>query len=122
VPDDGLDQDCDGSDLLTWATVEPLFSRAVGGCVGCHYPAGGSGGLSFSSSTQLVNVASGNSIAGVPLDYVEPGSPSNSYLYRKLEGTQGAGNGSRMPLPGAPYFSVAELALVSEWITDGALP
>jgi hypothetical protein len=117
VAGDGIDQDCDGSDTLSYAvSVQPLFSSY--GCLGCH---GGSGGLTIVDSTSLVNVSSGN---GVPvLDYIEPGVPAQSYLWHKINGTQASigGIGLQMPRLQAP-MAPADLATVEEWILDGAQP
>ena len=48
---------------------------------------------------------------------VQPGAPGNSYLMRRLEGTQRVG--SRMPLGGAPLDSI-DLGNIGRWIEKGA--
>jgi mono/diheme cytochrome c family protein len=50
---------------------------------------------------------------------VDPGNPNDSYLIHKLEGT--AAVGGQMPLGGTPLAS-ADIAVVRQWIADGALP
>lgn len=90
-------------------------------CSGCHTgPTSNSlpGGMDLSSAAAsyaaLVNV---NAIQSA-LDRVEPGSPDNSYLVRKLDGGPGI-SGSRMP-QGGPYLDAATMADIRQWITDGA--
>jgi len=53
---------------------------------------------------------------------VEPGDHLYSYLWHKLNGTQGiaGGSGTAMPLDGLLYAD--EIALVAEWIDAGAAP
>ena len=68
------------------------------------------------SYANLVNVASHE----VPsLKRVEPGDPDNSYLVQKIEGT--AAVGGRMPLGRAP-LTAAQIALIRQWISEGADP
>jgi hypothetical protein len=56
------------------------------------------------------------------MDRIEPNQPDQSYLIRKIEGTQAAagGSGSRMPLGGAA-LSQADIDTIRGWITAGAL-
>lgn len=68
-------------------------------------------GESFAS---LVNVAS----AQVGLDRVEPGAAENSYLIRKLAGSDGI-VGARMP-PQGPFITDDALDVIRAWINDGA--
>ncbi len=65
----------------------------------------------------LVGVASTQS----PLNLVEPGSADDSYLWRKLEGTQAEaeGSGGQMPLR-RPPLSEEDLGLIEAWISAGA--
>ena len=64
-----------------------------------------------------------DSIVGVPsrempsLLRVAPGSPLDSYLYRKVTG--GAITGDRMP-PGGPYLPDEHIRLLRDWIRRGA--
>ena len=50
---------------------------------------------------------------------VAPGDPDASYLIRKLENTAGI-TGARMPLNAAP-MSQADIDVIRQWITDGAM-
>lgn len=87
-------------------------------CTACHAGAAAPQGLRLEAGVSygmLVNVPS----VGVPsIDRVEPGSPGNSFLIHKLEGTQAAG--ARMPF-GGPYLDAQTIAIIRQWITDGAL-
>jgi hypothetical protein len=48
---------------------------------------------------------------------VSPGDPADSYIIQKLEGH--AAVGARMPF-GGPYLDDATIAVISQWITNGA--
>jgi len=45
---------------------------------------------------------------------------ANSYLVKKLEGTQGSRNGARMPFGAAPLDNI-DLTNIKNWINTGAL-
>lgn len=51
------------------------------------------------------------------LDRIEPGQHENSFLWRKLNGTQGGNGGSRMPL-GGPFLTLVQLRRIALYI-DG---
>lgn len=103
---------------LTYADdVYPLFANE---CAGCHTGNGNSGGLNLDDYVDVVDRAS----LDVPtMDRIEPFAPDDSYLFHKLSNTQltVGGAGSRMPKVG-PALTVDELALVEDWILEGALP
>lgn len=93
--------------------VQPIFDLH---CTGCH-GAGGFAGLDLraeSSFASLVNVTA----TEIDLPRVDPGDPTNSWLYRKLTGTQTVGD--PMPL-GAFPLPAATVAVVQQWILEGAL-
>jgi Ca2+-binding RTX toxin-like protein len=96
--------------------IQPIFS---GRCIGCHNTTSAPHGLVLAeghSYDLLVNVAS----AEVPsLKRVKPGDPDNSYLVQKVEGT--AAVGGRMPLNRDP-LTEDQIALIRQWISDGADP
>lgn len=116
--DDDEDNDCDssidedvGSETYSHDDdIQPIFNS---NCTGCH---GSSGGLSLRASAwgNIVNKAS--SVSGY--DYVEPGLPDDSYLFRKVEGTHTSigGGGSKMG-----SLSSAELDKIETWIEEGAI-
>ncbi len=128
----GADDDCDGfTDEDSPPTAGDVQAIWDNNCLGnCHvaFP-NPSGGLSLEDGyASTVGVASDD----VPsMDLIAPGSPSDSYLWHKLQGTQGSvgGAGGQMPAatggpPGAPGSSLppADLALIEAWILGGALP
>jgi methionine-rich copper-binding protein CopC len=87
-------------------------------CTGCHAGATAPQGLRLDAASSfdlLVGVASNEVPA---LQRVQPGDPGRSYLVQKLEGR--AAVGGRMPL-GGPYLDDATMAVIRQWISDGAL-
>lgn len=88
-------------------------------CEQCHSGAGAPFGLRLDAANSyalLVGVASGQNSS---LLRVKANDPANSYIIRKLEGTAGAGE--RMPA-GLPPLAQADINVIRQWITDGALP
>ena len=124
----------DGATLIAAGaatTLAPLWSaihaEVIGPrCGGCHGGAGGLNGLGDCNTAHanLVNVAS-TELA--PMDRVEPGDATQSWLMHKLDGTQGTFSswctgtfcGGQMPL-GGPYLSTGERDAIRAWITNGA--
>lgn len=97
--------------------VAPLFWRE---CDGCHQGDEPDAGLDLWDAPY-------DSIVGVPstqadMALVEPGDHLYSYLWHKINGTQGiaGGSGTAMPLDG--LLDDDEVALVAEWIDAGAEP
>lgn len=86
-------------------------------CTQCHAGAGAPAGLRLDAASSY------GALVGVPssevpsLLRVKPGDPGNSYLVQKLEGR--AAVGDRMPL-GQPALPVATIAVIRQWIADGA--
>src|SRR5262249_7418585 len=90
-------------------------------CTSCHTDEGRtpSGNLNLKSGTAysaLVNVASSGKSGAIR---VIPGTPSGSYLIQKLEGAADI-VGLRMPRNGPPYLTDAQVALIRQWIQNGA--
>ena len=115
---DGFQTGTGGGALqATFASIQTNIFTPL--CTQCHAGAGAPLGLRLDAANSyalLVGVASGE----VPsLLRVKPSDPNNSYLIRKLEGTQSVGG--RMPL-GLPALLQADIAVVRQWITDGAMP
>jgi hypothetical protein len=118
---DSKDNDCDtkidedvGSETYTHETdIQSIWNSS---CTRCH---GSSGGLSLKSSAhgKIVNV--GSSVSG--MDYIEPGDPSDSYLWHKLNGTQltVGGSGGRMPKTGS--LTSGDIKKIEIWIDQGAV-
>ena len=96
--------------------IQAIFN---GRCIECHVGGGAPHGLNLTQGQSydlLVDVASEE----VPsLKRVKPGDPNNSYLVQKVEGT--AAVGGRMPLNRAP-LTAEQIALIRQWISDGANP
>lgn len=96
--------------------VQPILSANCD----CHVDAAPAG-LSFTDAyANLVSVAS-TEAAG--LDRVEPGSPDDSYLWHKVNGTHASVGGSGDPMP-APSggLDAGSLATIEAWISGGAEP
>jgi hypothetical protein len=78
-----------------------------------------SGGDSYDN---LVGALSGQATT---MQLVEADSAANSYLIAKLRGTQtdAGGTGGRMPLgTGAAPLPEATIALIEQWVDEGAAP
>lgn len=128
IPDVGseLSGTCKGEDSDPSRTVSfardlrPLFDRprTMGGC-SCHTPTNGTpsgielGGLDLGS---VASLRQGGHISGAEI--IVPGDPCRSLLLQKLGTTPPFG--SRMPLDGPAYLTEDELALVHDWIAEGA--
>ena len=115
----GVDDDCDGG-VDEWTYTE-IFNSIVANC-GCH---------NGNHSTNHDNQASANTgytnwttetsaQAGIPL--IDPGNPDNSYVWRKIDGSQSAvgGTGSEMPLGNPGAISAAQEEALRNWILSGA--
>jgi hypothetical protein len=88
-------------------------------CEHCHSGANAPFGLRLDAANSyllLVGVPSGERSNVLR---VASGDPNNSYLIQKLEGT--ASVGERMPA-GLPALPQADINVVRQWISDGALP
>jgi mono/diheme cytochrome c family protein len=90
-------------------------------CTLCHTdegrtPAGGLNLKSGSAHSNLVGVASTGKPGAVR---VIAGNPSGSYLVQKLEGAPDI-VGLRMPRNGPPFLTDAQVALIRQWIQNGA--
>ena len=90
-------------------------------CTACHSDDGRtpSAGMNLRSGTayaSLVGVASSGKPGAIR---VIAGNPSGSYLVQKLEGAADI-VGLRMPRTGPPYLTDAQVALIRQWIQNGA--
>jgi hypothetical protein len=99
----------------------PLFMRPFGsaGC-GCHLPSSrrssGIDATGFDVSSYTTFVRGGNSSRDTA---VVPGDPCASLVVQKVSSAPPAG--SRMPSDGPPYLTPKEIALLSDWIAEGAI-
>lgn len=91
--------------------IRPLLAKSPGGC-GCH-ASNSTGGFNLGSYESLRR---GGTIGGTQI--IVPGKPCESVFYTKLG--LAPPFGARMPYNGPPFYSAAELALVRDWIAEGA--
>jgi len=89
-------------------------------CATCHMTGDEPGGMKLYPSAayqSLVQVPSASS----PLLRVAPGSPQDSYLLHKLQGTHLEVNGEGVQMPfGQPPLNDQTLQLIRRWIEQGA--
>jgi hypothetical protein len=88
-------------------------------CEHCHAGANAPAGLRLDAANSYAMLVGVASVERPAILRVAPGDPSNSYLIQKLEGT--AAVGERMPA-GLPALPQADIDIIRQWITDGALP
>ena len=88
-------------------------------CNSCHVGATAPLGLRLDAANAYAMLVGVASVQEPSLLRVDPGSPDDSYLIRKLEGT--ASTGGQMPLGAAP-LPQADIDVIRQWITDGAQP
>jgi mono/diheme cytochrome c family protein len=90
-------------------------------CVACHTdegrtPASGLNLKTGAAHGQLVGVASVGKPGAIR---VVAGNPGSSYLIQKLEGAADI-VGLRMPRNGPPFLTTEQIALIRQWIQNGA--
>jgi hypothetical protein len=105
------------TDLSHDADIQPIWDMycTLPACHdGATFPPDLTEGNAYAS---IVGVASSQS----DLNFVEPGSADDSYLWHKINGTQveAGGNGLMMPYDGTEV-AAADLAAIEEWINGGA--
>jgi hypothetical protein len=89
-------------------------------CTHCHSGAGAPEGLELDAAHSYALLVGVSSNEDPLLLRVKPGSPDESYLVLKLEGSPGI-VGAQMPF-GAPPLPQATIDVVRQWITNGAPP
>lgn len=91
-------------------------------CESCHTDNGRSpaGGLNLKVGAAYPNLMGQASSAKAGAIRVVAGNPSGSYLVQKLEGALDI-VGLRMPRNGPPFLSDAQVAIIRQWIQEGAL-
>ena len=103
----------------TLASIQDNVFTVACATSGCHAGVSANFGLrldpGFSYGT-LINVPSPRD---ANLIRVVPGNPDASFLIQKLNGSQTLGE--RMP-DGGPYLTTETVAVIRQWIADGALP
>jgi hypothetical protein len=110
---------CDPPQMVSWGEIEAIIDA---NCVtACHEPGGEDMSLDMSGSAyyEIYGVASSQSL----LFLVEAGSHEDSYLWHKVNGSQGSvgGSGSTMP-KGAPMLTADDIEKIGAWIDGGAQP
>lgn len=111
--------DATANDVSFAADIVPLLKSR---CVMCHLPGAEQAGLALHPKGGYANLIDVKSTQS-PLVRVSPGKPDDSYLYRKLTGTQAqvGGSGERMPF-GDSTLTAQEIERVRRWIEGGAKP
>jgi len=116
-----VSKDSDPARTVSFTTdVLPLFTRSgsQGGCT-CHQPGNRStsgidqSGLSLESAA-AIRRGGNNSRETI----VVPGDPCSSVLVQKVSSAPPFG--ARMPPSGPPFMTPDEIALLSDWIYEGA--
>jgi len=109
------------------AAIQGIFVNFNGsvGCADCHTSNGGAGvptgnldldPTETSPWLNIVNVPTDENTGG--LNYVTPGKPEESFLFRKVN-CDLPGFGNRMP-SGFPALTVDQQATIYDWIAAGA--
>jgi hypothetical protein len=123
----GSAEETTGGAALSHATdIQPIWDEH---CVtACHETGGEWSVLDMSEDAygSIVDVAAATFS---DLDHVEPGDPTRSYLWHKIEGTHLSvgGNGVAMPKPpvgggAATVLTDDQKSTIEAWITGGANP
>lgn len=94
---------------VTWADVAVVLATR---CAGCHAEDGVMGPAP--EDYRLTSYAA--AVSAAERARVVPGNPAASELVRRVQGQARP----RMPFDGPPYLSTAEIALIEQWILDGA--
>lgn len=110
---------CDPPRTVSWAEIEAIIDDH---CVtACHEPGGEDASLDMSDGAYyaIYGVASTQSL----LSLVEASSHEESYLWHKVNGSQGSvgGSGSRMPAGARPLVQ-EQIDAIADWIDGGAQP
>ncbi len=97
--------------------ADPVLAVFANRCsnAGCHVSGGQFPEL---TAAGMANWMGQNSKLVTSEPLVVPGNPDGSWLYRKVNGTQGANGGALMPLGAAMPTSDAQV--IHDWIADGA--
>ncbi len=145
VDDDGdgftdcQDLDCTGDpacsgDLTLHLDIQPILGDtigAVGACTLCHSGPLPPQGLSLAPEFSYGNTVGAPSTECAPVNIVQPGDSTMSWLYRKITGTHtdpdmvslgctGVAVGSQMPPFPFCCLAQGEIDLIEQWITGGA--
>ena len=101
------------------ANVVEIFNRR--GCTAGNCHGNGQGGLTLGSAAVSYQNLVGIDAVGCANEIrVIAGDAAASYLLKKLQGTQPAGCGARMPLGGGALDAI-DIGNITNWINRGAL-
>lgn len=121
--DSATDPVDDPKETSTFETLRVEFLAKRCATSGCHAGPTPAAGLSMEASVAYANlvnaVPSNHMAAGEGMKRVLPGSPTQSFLYRKILGDLQTGHGERMPM-GSAALSANTIEFVRQWIAAGA--
>ena len=102
------------------ARIVPLLAER---CAVCHLTGTEAGNMALVPKKAHAALVGAKAMEAPALLRVKPGDPDQSYLVMKLEGSHldHGGSGAQMPF-GASPLSKEEIALIRQWIRDGAKP
>lgn len=104
------------------SSLVPIVPR-MEECTGCHPNEPPAAGLDLHGNPQFIyeNLVEVPSTELPGMHRITRGAPSESYLWRKINGThlEIGGSGEMMPL-GAPALDEETLNIIERWILDGA--
>ena len=108
------------TNTVTFSTQiqQQIFNPA---CIACHTDEGRtpSSNLNLKTGVSIANLINVASVGKAGATRVVPGNPSGSYLIQKLEGAPDI-VGLRMPRNGPPFLTTEQIALIRQWIQNGA--
>jgi len=111
-----------GAEAIDYKTdIQPIWD---GKCVtACHTPGGSAAtnGPLLGADVSYANLV-GKQSPTVALPLVAPSDVDGSYLWHKLNNTQGDVNGAGLSMPLGSMLPAAELDLIEQWISEGAKP
>jgi hypothetical protein len=101
-------------------TIQPLWDgigTGTAACTNCHSGGAPPAGLDLSAGNSYPDIFNVNSSELPSMKRIKPNDSANSYLFHKLDGTQGGvgGSGGQMPL-GDPAINAASRATILNWI------
>ena len=134
---DCADSDCVGDPAcvvaVAFAAIQPIFDAACTVCHGGPMPFAGLSLETTGTSDAYANIVNVQATECLPVDFIEPGDPTLSWLFRKVMdthtdadivnlGCSGPSVGSQMPIGAFCCLTPAEVDLLEQWIIDGAQP
>lgn len=114
--DAGEEPDTEGAGVTLAQLSNDIFTPNCA-TSGCHGGASRSGGLSLNADVIANEIIGVSSRGKSDVKLIEPNDPTNSYLLRKIEGTDIVGG--QMPLGGG-RLADEQIAAIRAWIEAGA--